>query len=177
MHEKKRGADWFASWQLHWNVWLISLVNFSSECDLFSYSLLLHYSMIDDWYLKDFLFLFFCIPQTRFDSWKNDGGVDSFKTKRGIFMDRGIIRWQPTRCIDPNFCSRLNPNIPCVTQKKEIQYWLSQGQLQLLLGLANNLIVFQFTLLNKKNKECTKKNVTLFVRLSHSIWHTLWSER
>ena len=115
---KEKDADWFASWQLHWNVWLISLVNFSSECDLFSYSLLLHYSMIDDWYLKDFLFLFFCIPQTRFDSWKNDGGVDSFKTKRGIFMEGGIIRWQPTRCIDPNFCSRLNPNIPYVTQKK-----------------------------------------------------------
>ena len=26
----EKDADWFASWQLHWNIWLISLVNFSS---------------------------------------------------------------------------------------------------------------------------------------------------
>ena len=105
---KEKDADWFASWQLHWNVWLISLVNFSSA--IFFPTL---YYCIIQWLMtgtaKGF-FIPLCIPQTRFDSWIIDGGVDSFKTKRGIFMEGGIIRWQPG-CIAPNFClaSRLNP--------------------------------------------------------------------
>ena len=139
---KEKDADWFASWQLHWNVWLISLVNFRVR----SFFLLFIIALFNDWWQvpqRIFLFLFFCIPQTRFDSWKNDGGVDSFKTKRGIFMEGGIIRWQPTGCIAPKN-SRLNPK-----SKQSVCDSKKRSNNTIRIGLANNLIVFQFTLLRK----------------------------
>ena len=71
-------------------------------------------------------------------------------------MEGGIIRWQPTGCIAPNFClaaSRLNLNAKHSIENKTIK----RSNNAIKVGLANRYDCFSILPFNKENYP--KKNI------------------